>query len=176
MTNTRYNRTARVLHWTVAVLVFVQLILGVAADKASKPLSGQLLDQHVRLGLLILALIILRALWRASHSPPPLPVELPRWQRRLAGGAHRFLYVLLLVLPISGYVLWDWIGRPLDWYGLLDIPLLFKGGDDETWRSIAGYTHVWSAYALMALISIHIAAALWHEFVARDQLISKRML
>ena len=160
----------------MAVLVILQLVLGVAADKASKPLAGQLLNQHVRIGLLILALIVLRSVWRATHAPPPLPASVPPWQRLAASGAHRLIYLLLFVLPISGYVLWGWIGRPLDWFGLFDIPILFEGGDDETWRSIAGYSHVYAAYLLMALLVTHIAAALWHEFVGRDHLISKRML
>jgi len=62
MIHARYNRTARTLHWIMAALVILQMVLGVAADKASKPLAGQLLNQLVRFGLLILALIVLRTL------------------------------------------------------------------------------------------------------------------
>lgn len=101
---------------------------------------------------------------------------MPRWQALAATGVHLSLYALLVALPVSGYVLWAWIGRPLDWFGLFDIPILFRGGDDEYWRSVAGYAHLYFGYLLMMLIAAHIIAALWHEFVRRDRLISDRML
>ena len=68
------------------------------------------------------------------------------------------------------------IGSPLDWFGIVPIPILFTGGDDETWRSIAGYTHIFAGYALIAMIVGHIGAALWHECIHRDRLIRDRML
>lgn len=173
---TRYDSVARLLHWAVALLVFAQLGLGYAADWAARPVAAWFFTQHVRIGVLILSLMCLRLLWRLSHRPPPLPPETPRWQLGTAMGVHLSLYLLLLILPLSGYVLWAWIGRPLDWFGLFPIPILFEGGEDETWRSIAGYTHSYAGYVLLALLLTHIGAALWHEFVKRDRLISTRML
>lgn len=83
---------------------------------------------------------------------------------------------MLFILPLSGYVLWAWIGRPLKWFGLFPIPILFVGGEDETWRSVAGYTHNYAGFVLMGLAVIHIGAALWHEFIKGDGLIGNRML
>lgn len=160
----------------MAILVLVQLILGFLSDAAERPLAGLLLDQHVRIGLLILALMTLRLSWRLAKSPPPYPAAPTKWRLAVATTVHIILYLLLFAMTISGYVLWAWIGRPLDWFGLVSIPILFAGGDDETWRSIAGYTHNYAAYVLIALIILHIVAALWHEFVERDRLISDRML
>lgn len=176
MPTPRYTRTARWLHWIIAILALGQIALGLAADKAQKPLAGQLLDQHVRVGLLILALMVLRLLWRLTHRPPSLPVDTPPWQRVSAQAVHSSIYLLLFLLPFSGYVLWAWIGRPLSWFGIAPIPILFEGGDDETWRSIAGYTHEYAFYVLAALLAAHIVAAFWHQFVRRDRLISDRML
>lgn len=158
------------------MLVFAQLVLGFAADWADRPAAALLLNQHVRIGLLILSLMILRLLWRFARNPPPLPQELPWWQHRVAKGVHLLLYLTLFILPLSGYVLWAWIGRQLDWFGLFSIPILFVGGEDEMWRSIAGYTHSYAGFVLIALLLTHIGAALWHEFVKRDRLISERML
>ena len=176
MLTSRYNFPARMLHWLVAVLVVGQIILGYAADRAEGTLADMLLDRHVWVGLLILALVILRLLWRLAYPPPVLPMTTPDWQRSAATGLHLLFYAILIVLPISGYVLWAWIGSPLDWFGIVPSPILFTGGDDETWRSIAGYTHIFAGYALMAMIAGHIGAALWHEFVLRDRLIRDRML
>ncbi len=171
----RYSLIARVLHWVLAILILTQLALGTAADRAGKPAAEYLLDQHVRIGLLILALTLLRLIWRFAHPPPPLAAAISVWQRRFANAVHWTFYLLLIVLPISGYVLWAWIGRPLDWLGFA-IPILFEGADDERWRSVSGYIHEYAGYVLMALLVAHIAAALWHEFVRRDRLISQRML
>ena len=176
MALSRYNLTARVLHWLVAVLVIAQLSLGFAADWAGRPLAAFLLDQHVRIGLLILSLMILRLLWRLVKYVPPPPPTMPKWQVWAAKAAHWLLYLLLFILPVSGYVLWAWIGRQLDWFGLFPIPILFTGGEDETWRSIAGYTHSYAGFVLIALLMTHIGAALWHEFINGDRLISGRML
>jgi cytochrome b561 len=175
MTRPRYDFPARSLHWVVAALVVVQLVLGFAADWASDPDAAYFFDNHIRIGLLVLSLMSLRLLWRLAN-PPPRNTTLPRWQQWIANMVHCLLYLLLFVLPVSGYVLWAWIGRPLDWFGLFSIPILFEGGEDETWRSIAGYTHSYAGLILMALLVMHIGAALWHEFVKGDQLISQRML
>ena len=160
----------------MAVLVIGQIILGYAAGRAQGDFADMLLDRHVWVGLLILGLVVIRVLWRLAHPPPALPAAIPEWQRSAATGLHRLFYAILLVLPVSGYVLWAWIGKPLDWFGILPIPILFTGGDDETLRSIAGYTHIFAGYALIVMIAAHIGAALWHEFVVRDRLIRDRML
>ena len=160
----------------MAVLVIGQIILGYAADRAQGDFADILLDRHVWVGLLILGLVVIRLLWRLAHPPPALPAAIPEWQRSAATGLHRLFYAILLVLPVSGYVLWAWIGKPLDWFGILPIPILFTGGDDETLRSIAGYAHIFAGYALIVMIAAHIGAALWHEFVVRDRLIRDRML
>lgn len=175
MASKRYSLPARLLHWIVAVLVLVQIALGFGADWSERPQSDYLLDQHVRIGVLLLVLVVLRLLWRIGNPPPPLPDLAHRWQRRAAGIAHRALYILLLLMPITGYVLWAWTGPSLDWWGLGSIPMLFVGGDDEFWRSVAGYVHEYGAYAITGLVLVHIGAALWHSFVARDLSIGERM-
>lgn len=175
MASKRYSLTARLLHWIVAALVLIQIGLGFGADWSDRPHSDYLLDQHVRVGLLLLILVLLRVLWRLGNPPPPLPESIHRWQRRVSGLVHPGLYVLLLLMPITGYVLWAWTGPALDWWGLGNVPILFVGGDDEFWRSVAGYAHEYGAYAISGLVLIHIGAALWHAFVARDLSISERM-
>lgn len=175
MASKRYSLPARILHWVVAVLVIVQIALGFAADWSERPWSDRFLDQHVRVGLLVLALMVLRLLWRLGQEPPPLPGSVARWQQRAAGLAHPLLYLLLLLMPVTGYVLWAWTGPTLDFWGIGQVPILFRGSDDEFWRSVAGYAHEYGAYAISALVLLHIAAALYHSFVARNLSIAERM-
>lgn len=175
MDNRRYSLPARLLHWAVAMLAIVQIILGWATDWSERPLSDLFLDQHVRVGVTIFFLMLLRVSWRLAHRPPSLPEHIAGWQRKSAGVAHALLYLLLLLLPVSGYVLWAWSGHDLSYWGMGTIPILFTGGDDEFWRSVAGYAHEYGAYTISALVLVHIGAALHHEFVARDMRISDRM-
>lgn len=175
MDSERYSLIARLLHWTVALLVLIQIGLGFGAAWSDRPVSDRLLEQHVRFGLLIAALMVLRVSWRLASPPPPLPSSVSGWRRRAAGLTHKALYLLLLVMPVTGYVLWAWIGPTLDWWGVGRVPILFRGGDDELWRSVAGYVHEYGAYAVSALVILHIAAALHHQFGVRDGLIGRRM-
>lgn len=173
----RYTRTVRILHWLVAAMVLVQIGIGFASDWAQdRDAARSLLDIHVQIGLSILALMVLRILWRIYRTPPPLSLKIPLWQKRVATVTHGFLYVLLFVLPLSGYGLWVWIGAEVRWWGLFTIPTFDLNGQDEFWRSIAGYTHEYAGYVLIGLLALHISAALKHEFVDKDRLIRDRML
>ena len=104
----RYTRPAILLHWSIAVLVLIQIALGFATDWADRPQSDSLLAQHVRVGLLILALMVLRITWRLAHRPPPMPAAAPRWRQEVARLVYAAFYVLLVLLPVTGYILWAW--------------------------------------------------------------------
>lgn len=175
MATKRYSLAARLFHWIVAFLVVAQIGLGFAADWSDQPLSDNLLQQHVRVGLLVFALVVLRLSWRLATRPPALPGSIALWQQRAAKVTHLLLYALLLLMPITGYVLWAWTAPSLDFWGLGEVPIVFTGGDDETWRSVAGYAHEYGGYAISGLVLMHIAAALYHSFVARDLSIAERM-
>jgi cytochrome b561 len=175
MASKRYSPIARWLHWLVAGLAITQIMLGFAADWSDDPLSARLLDQHVRIGLLLLALMILRLLWRLANAPPALPESIAAWQGRMAAVVHATLYALLLAMPVTGYVLWAWTSPTLDFFGLGPVPILFRGGEDEFWRSVAGYAHEYGAYAISGLVLLHIGAALFHSFIVRDLSIAERM-
>ncbi len=175
MISSRYSTPARVLHWAVAVLAIAQIMLGWASDWSERPWSQYFTDQHVRVGILIFLFMLLRISWRLGHRPPPLPRDFPAWQRQSVGVVHWMLYLLLLAMPVSGYVLWAWSGNSLSFWGVGTVPILFVGGDDEYWRSVAGYAHEYGAYAITALVLLHIAAALHHQFVAKDMTIGERM-
>ena len=175
MPTLRYTRPAILLHWSIAALVLIQIALGFATDWTAGPQSDSLLAQHVRVGLLIFAMMALRVAWRLANRPPPMPVAVPRWRQKIAPLVYAAFYLLLVLLPVTGYILWAWTGPRLSYWGLGTVPILFTGGDDETWRSIAGYAHEYGGYAITALFLLHIAAAFHHQFVAKDMRISDRM-
>lgn len=174
----RYTATARLLHWAVALMLLVQWSLGWAAEnEADRDESFRLLQAHFQFGALLYAAILLRVGWRLSHRPPvPLPAE-PQWRTNFAAVVHLLLYFLMLTMPLSGYVIWVWMDAPMSLFGVVDLPRLFTPpAEDETWRANAWYLHHYSAYALLVLAIVHVGAALWHTFVLRDRLISRRML
>ena len=158
------------------MLLVGQITLGLLADNARPPELWLYLDAHVQLGLTILSLMLLRLAWRLGHPPPPLPANLPIWQKRISACVHRAIYAILLLMPLSGYALWMWDRRDLHLYGLVPLPVFETAKLAEFWRSIAGYVHEWGFYLLGGLLALHILAALWHELVARDGLVRERML
>ena len=85
--------------------------------------------------------------------------------------------MLLLLLPVSGYVIWVWMDAPRQLLGVLWLPALFvPPADDESWRALAWYVHVGGAWVLSLLVVLHVAAAAWHQWWRRDGLISRRLL
>ena len=174
----RYAWPARVFHWLLALAIPCQLYLGWAAELASeREDSSRLIHFHFQLGVIVAVLMVLRLTWRIAYGAPEENSAEPLWRRRWAKFTHWALYGLLLVLPASGYVIWVWMGASMEVLGLIEVPKLFTPPeDDETWRAIAWYVHYWSGWSLAALATLHVAAALWHQLVLRDRLISRRML
>ena len=174
----RYGLPARVLHWLVALAIPFQIYLGWAAEFAStRETEFSLIRFHYQVGVTLAALMVLRLTWRKAVGAPAPPVGEPAWRHRLASLTHWTLYGLLFLLPASGYVIWVWMEAPMDVFGLFDLPRLFTPpAEDETGRAIAWYVHYWTGWTLIGLVCLHVGAAIWHEFVRRDRLISRRML
>ena len=172
----RHHAVARALHWTVAGLVPPQLALGFAAERvADRGLSDALLAMHFQLGMLILGLMAVRVLWRVVRGTPT-PVHTPGWRAHGARGVHGGMYVLLLAIPVSGYVIWIWMDAARELLGVIEVPSLFSPPrDDESGRAAAWYMHFYGAWSLSALLVGHVMAALHHQFVLRDDLIGRRM-
>ncbi len=181
----RYGAVATVLHWTIAAAILTNLGLGwwmhraidVAATQARAIDAFQV---HKSLGLTVLALSVLRLLWRLVHRAPPLPAAMPGWQRASARLVQWALYALMVIVPLSGwtYVSAQWRGDaplavPTLWFGLLDVPHLFDaaalGADERAAIAARNFTaHKWLAWGMAALLFAHAAAALKHRFVNRD--------
>jgi cytochrome b561 len=172
----RYTRVAIVLHWTIAALIAVNVLLGLAADALPDAWIRPAIDLHKSFGLTVLGLGLLRVLWRVSHPAPPLPSGYRRVERVGALAVHVLLYVLILLLPISGWLhdsaFKDAAAHPLrlfwiiPWFrvaAIQDLPSARK----EALHGELFALHAWSGYALYALVIFHIVGALKHQFIDR---------
>lgn len=163
----RYSPSAIVLHWLMALLVFVAFPLGVYMHEL--PLSPdklKLYSYHKWIGITILLLASLRVMWRVTHTPPPLPDHMARWQRHVSQVVHGLLYVLILVIPLSGWLMSSAKGFQTVWFGVLPLPDLV--GKDKTLGDLLAEVHETLNFTLLALVILHVGAALKHHFFERE--------
>jgi cytochrome b561 len=115
----------------------------------------------------VLALTVLRLLWRLLAGTPAPPPGMPAWQRWAAGGSHGLLYAILLAMPLSGWLYNSASGFPLQWFGLFSLPKL--SARDPELRAFALEMHEWLFIALAIVVSVHALAALKHHYLDRDR-------
>lgn len=168
----RYDAVARALHWTIAVL----LIGNIAGGLANDALEGvvNVIPAHKAVGITVLALSMVRLAWRLAHRPPPLPAATPAWERATAHLVHALFYALMIGLPLSGWIFASAGRYPLSWFGLFDIPKFALTRDDPI-VGLAREGHEVMGYVAIALIVLHIGAALRHQLLLRDGVL-QRML
>lgn len=178
MSDERYPRVLRVLHWSMAFGIALQFAAGwLAEHAASGRIQARLMDVHIQLGVILLALLAARIACRMWLGAPPPSSDEPAWRRRAAHAVHAGLYACLLLLPLSGYVIQAWMGASVWLLGWIEVPRLFTPpADDESLRALSWYAHVWGGWLLGALIAVHVGAALWHQWIRRDDLVRRRML
>ncbi len=117
---TRYGSTAVAFHWTVAALVVFLGTLGILFDDIPKESRPFWINVHGCVGLVYFALVVARLGWRISHKPPDLPPDIGEFDRRTSLGAHHLLYVLMILIPILGFVAYVWHGRMFN-YGFVQL-------------------------------------------------------
>jgi cytochrome b561 len=171
----RYTRVAAILHWVVAVLITVNVVLALTADSLPEDWIRPGIDLHKSIGLTVLGLALLRVLWRLSHKPPPMPASYGRLEQLGAHAAHAALYVLIFALPISGWMHDSAFklaaAHPLrifwvvPWFRIGAIEHIADPATKERLHDQFYAVHAWSAYALYALVALHILGALKHQFI-----------
>ena len=172
----QWGSLAKFFHWAVVLLILVQATVGlVMVELPKKPSIISVYTFHKSLGLTILLFAILRLTWRAFDPHPDEPATMPRWQAMAARASHALLYVLLFAVPLSGW-LFDSASslRPLVWWGLVEMPSL-TGGADRDLKEIAEDAHESLFWILAFVAAGHAAAALFHHFHDRDEVL-RRML
>lgn len=168
----RYSAPAIVLHWLVALLIFVAFPLGLyMADLPLSPEKLKLISYHKWIGVTVFMLAGLRVVWRLTHTPPPLPASVAGWQRRASAVAHGLLYLLILVIPISGWLMSSAKGVQTVWFGVLPLPDLI--GKDKALGHLLEEVHETLNYTLLALVVLHVAGALQHHFIERQPFLQR---
>lgn len=161
----RYSRVAQLLHWTIAILILFNLWLGFAHD--SLPRDWQVMPVHKSVGLTVLALTLARIVWRLMHPAPPMLATTPQWEKLMANLTHYAFYALMLVMPLTGWIMTSAGDRPLGWFFLFDVPK-FDVVKGDAVVGLSGTGHEILGYLFAALIVLHMAAALRHHFVLKD--------
>lgn len=163
----RYSRKLRALHGLMAALILGNLWLGLSLETISPDSRKfQAFGWHKLVGLIVLALFLARVLVRWRDGAPAFPAHLPGWQRRAAQIGHSLLYVLMLVVPLSGWLYHSASGLKLRWFGWLSVPNLIA--PSPTLKPMLQTLHVSLCWLLMAVLLLHIAAALKHHWWDRD--------
>ena len=172
-TTTRWGSVAQLLHWVIVALIVTQFVLGYKAHWATGFAKLSAVVPHKSWGITILALAIIRLVWRLMNPTPSLPPGLKPWERLAAHVTHYGLYTLLFVMPLLGWVASSARSFPVSWFGLLQLPD-FVAPNRPLYDVLMGF-HYWLSWVLVAIAALHILAALKHHFVLRDDVL-RRML
>jgi cytochrome b561 len=173
-TLTRWGHVSQLLHWLIVVLIIVQVILANIAEDL--PLGMKKLAMYARhksVGITILALAVIRLIWRWANPTPELPTTLKPYERTLAGLTHFGLYLLLFAMPLSGWMMTSARGFPASWFGFFQLPDLVPK-NDALYQAMLQTHHI-LALVLYAIVFLHVAAALKHHFILKDDVL-RRML
>ena len=179
---TRYGAVAVTLHWLIALAIIGMLILGkyMADLPDSDPTRFDLIQLHKSIGITILGFSVLRLMWRLVNKVPPLPAHMPAWERFAAHTSHFLLYVLIIGIPLSGWatVSASPLGIPTIWFGTVEIPHLpgLQGfADQHAAEGNLRETHELLGDLMIALLVIHVAAALKHHLWDRDDVLVRML-
>ena len=165
-TPTRWGTIVRLFHWGMLLLYLVIIPIGLyMTDLPVGPRKLRIYALHKSIGLTLLGLAALRVAWRLGERRPA-PVAMPVWQRRAAAASHALLYVLMFVVPLSGWLYNSAAGFPLQWFHLVNLPALTA--ENPGLKDIAKEIHETGVYVLMTIVALHAAAALKHHLVDRD--------
>jgi len=168
-----YTRTAIALHWVTVALIATGFTLGKwMIDLPIAPQTLRVYAYHKWIGVTVFLVTLARLAWRFAH-PVPLLQGLPVWQRRAAAASHASLYVLMLAVPVSGWLFSSASGVEVIYLGLVALPNLVA--KDDALAATLKSLHFTLNFALLALVLLHAGAALRHQFVERDRVLPRML-
>ncbi|WP_434563365.1 cytochrome b [Pseudomonas sp. R1-6] len=164
---------ARLLHWMMALMIIAMLFIGAGMVASVSERHEWLLQLHKPLGIAILLLVIVRLVVRFTTQIPPLPADLPSWQALSAKASHVLLYALMLALPLLGWGMISAAGDPVMLSESLRLPSILPA-DAQTFAWLRK-AHGYLAYLLFLTVLVHLAAALFHGWVRRDEVLHRML-
>ncbi len=171
----RWNWPSQVLHWSIAALILGLAALGfLLGELPRSPKYFWVYDLHKSLGLTVLALMVLRLVWRLyAGAPKPVPGT-PTWQNAVASVTHWAIYIMAFAMPISGWLYDSASGlRALKFFKLFTVPKL--SAPNPELKNLAFDIHSWGIWILLALVLAHAGAALWHHFIQKDRTLMRML-
>lgn len=174
----RYSGLAIALHWVLALAILGVFGMGVyMSDLPMSPSRLKLYNWHKWAGMTILALSVLRLVWRLVRRPPPLPAAIeramPAWQRAAHHGTHHLMYLLFFAVPLVGWAYSSAAGFPIVWFGVLPLPDFVP--KDKELADLIKPAHALAAFALIGLVILHVGAALKHQWIDKDGLLTRML-
>ncbi len=168
-TKTSYGFISQFLHWMLFLLILGLLILGYLMDDITdKALRSQVVNLHKLTGLLVLLMVILRITWALINVKPSLPTAV-RWEQWSARGVHGLLYAVMVVMPLSGWVIASTKRPPMLGTISLGLPL----PQSPALHAAAKVAHYWIAIAIIVLVAVHVLAAFYHQFVKKENIFQR---
>ncbi len=176
----RYTAVAIALHWVIALAIVAMLAIGLLMTHGAIPPATKfkLYQAHKSIGLSILMLAVLRLLWRFGHRPPALPAGMPAWEKGAAESTHVLLYVFMIGMPLVGWAVVSMspLSIPTLFFGAVRVPdltFLTALGPKAVLEPVLKAMHAYGAYALIAFIALHAAAALRHYVIENDDVLQR---
>ena len=170
----RYGGAAIMLHWLTAVLIVANVMLGLSmVPLPIIPRKLQWYAWHKWIGITVFVLALARVAWRLTHPAPALPATLPAWERRAAATSHLVLYILIMIIPLTGWLYSSASGVPTVYLGVLPLPDLLTR--DKALAEALKLIHVSLNYTMLVLVIIHASAALKHYVIDRDDVLARML-
>jgi cytochrome b561 len=171
--NSRYDNVAIALHWILVVGILSQILLGLYLNEVPRgtPARTIWVNWHKSVGITLGALILFRLGWRLTHAAPALPVSMPRWERVAARVNHALLYVCMVALPLAGYIASNFSKFGIKYFNAIELKPW--GVDDRRIYEIFNGAHKVFAALFIALIALHVLAALKHAAIDRDGVVRR---
>ncbi len=169
-----YTRTAIALHWLMAVMILGSFCVGIYMhDLPLSPTKLKIYSWHKWAGVSIALLLLLRIGWRLGHRPPASAAGMPHWQQLAAASTHHLLYLLMLAIPLSGWLMSSALGFQTVYFGVLPLPDLI--GKNKELGELLKTVHMSLNFSMAALVMLHAAAALQHHFIDRDDTLTRML-
>lgn len=170
----RYTGVAIALHWIIAIAIIANIGFAMLTEDLSRAERVMYMGWHKALGITILVLSVSRLVWRLMNRPPRAPATSPDWQNAAAGALHWLFYILMIGIPLGGWIMVSAAEtfRPFTWFGLFPVPALPIGPNEELSETVSGW-HELLGTAMIPLMLLHIGAALKHQFWDKDNLLAR---
>ena len=169
-----YPATSKLLHWLIAACVLTTAPVAIAMGRVAEgPTQNSLYNLHKSLGVLILILMILRLINRLVVGAPIADPKIELWQKTISAIVHSSIYVLLLAMPIAGYIANSAFGASTPFFGLFELPPIV--GKNEALSTQIFTIHRFAGWLLIALVLMHVGAVIFHTFIRRDNVINRML-